>query len=65
MEFETHRCLSPVVLFVVLLEDKQKSKQGEFDKCNISMGNLGLICDLYMYFSDYARFWLCCVLIAD
>jgi len=40
MEFETHRCLSPVILFVVLLEDKQKSKHGGVYKCNICMDNL-------------------------
>ena len=41
MEFETHRCMSPIVLFLILLEDKKKSKSmGEFDKCTIFMGNL-------------------------
>jgi len=40
MEFETHRCMSPVILFVVCLRTSKSLSMGEFDKCNVCMGNV-------------------------
>ena len=63
MEFETHRCMFPVILFVVCLRTSKSLSMGEFDKCHICIGifywfglNFGInLC----YFMIYAIFlWL-------
>ena len=39
MEFETHRCMSLLFCLLFCLRTSKSLSMGEFDKCNICIGN--------------------------